>query len=220
MSAFSHSVAHDLRAPLRAVNAFSAIVLKDNAERLDAVSTDRLKRVHAASARMGELIDDLLGLARVSRREIRLRDTDVSAMAESVADSLRAADPGRDVTVSIQPGMRLRCDPGLMRIALENLFGNAWKFTSRVARARIGMDAHRDAQWTTFSVRDNGAGFDMKYVNRLFEAFERLHVDEGFEGTGIGLVTVKRIIQRHNGEVWAESAPGVGTTLSFRLGIE
>lgn len=217
MSAFCHSVAHDFRAPLRAMNAFSAIVLKDNRAKLDEASVDRLKRTNAASKRMGELIDDLLDLTRVSRQEMRFQDVDLSRMAESIADALRHANPEREGAVSIQPGMRLKCDNRLFRFALENLIGNAWKFTSGTAPAKIKIEARRANRWTTYSIRDNGAGFDMKYANRLFEPFERLHTDEQFEGTGIGLATAKRIIQRHKGDIWIESAPGVGTTVFFRL---
>ena len=217
LEAFTYSVSHDLRSPLRAINGFAAIVLDENQAKLGADSVDFLRRIVAAARRMGLLIDDLLALSRVSRQELQTREFDLSALAVEVAAALAQAQPRPDVQVSIQPGMRLDADPGLMRIALENLIGNAWKFSAHTRRAaiEIGNEARDGA--AVYFVRDNGAGFDMQHAARLFKPFQRLHSEAEFEGTGIGLSIVQRVVSRHGGSVWAEGATGRGATFYFTL---
>jgi light-regulated signal transduction histidine kinase (bacteriophytochrome) len=164
------------------------------------------------------LIDDLLGLARVSRRELIRRSIDVSEIAQKVANELHSRHPGREVKVDVAPGLRAEGDPQLLAIVLENLMGNAWKFTSKREDARISVEGRRDGgRATVFSIRDNGAGFDMQYADKLFGAFQRLHSDSDFEGTGIGLATVQRIVVRHGGRIWAEGEPGKGAVFNFTL---
>ena len=218
LETFSYSVAHDLRAPLRAINGYSAIVLEASEGKLDQAAIDNIKRVRTASERMGDVIDDLLNLTQLSRHEMQWRDFNLSELAATVVASLTDAHPERDVLVTIQPDMNINGDPGLMRVVLENLIGNAWKFTAKTGAARIEIGTgQRDGQ-TVYYVRDNGAGFDMKYVHKLFAPFQRLHRSDEFEGTGIGLATVKKIIQRHGGKIWIESAIDAGTTVFFTIG--
>jgi PAS domain S-box-containing protein len=218
LETFSYSVSHDLRAPLRHIGGFSAIVLKANEGKLDAVSVDYLKRINAASERMGLLIDDLLALSRVSRQELNKRNFDLSDLAVQAANSLVEAHPEREVRVTVRPEMKARGDPGLARIVLENLIGNAWKFTARTSEPwiEVGLE-ERDGE-TVYYVRDNGAGFDMKYAHKLFAPFQRLHTDREFQGTGIGLSIVQRIVARHGGRIWAEAEAGKGATFYFTLG--
>jgi light-regulated signal transduction histidine kinase (bacteriophytochrome) len=218
LETFSYSVSHDLRAPLRHIGGFSAIVLKANEGKLDAASVDYLKRINAASERMGLLIDDLLALSRVSRQELNKRDFDLSELAVQAANSLVEAHPEREVRVTVRPEMKARGDPGLARIVLENLIGNAWKFTARTSEPwiEVGLE-ERDGE-TVYYVRDNGAGFDMKYAHKLFAPFQRLHTDREFQGTGIGLSIVQRIVARHGGRIWAEAEAGKGATFYFTLG--
>jgi len=218
LEAFSYSVSHDLRAPLRHISGFSAIVLKENEGKLDEASIDNLKRINAASERMGLVITDLLALARISRQEMRRLTFDLSELSTTVIKNLAQAHPERDVEVVIAPAMTVEGDPGLMHIVLENLLGNAWKFTSRTERARIEVGCEERAGELVYFVRDNGAGFDMKYSAKLFGAFQRLHSPEEFEGTGIGLSMVQRIVARHAGRIWAEAAVGKGATFYFTLG--
>jgi PAS domain S-box-containing protein len=215
LEAFSYSVSHDLRAPLRSIGGFSQILVKKYADRLDATGKDYLERVSRASQRMGELIDDLLKLSRVARGELRREEVDLSAIARSVADDLQDEERGRKVQFRLAEGVRAQGDAKLLRIVLENLLGNAWKFTRKVPEAIIefGM-TEQDGAKTVF-VRDNGAGFNMDYAHKLFGAFQRLHGANEFEGTGIGLATVQRIIHRHGGRVWGEGAPGEGATFYF-----
>jgi two-component system NtrC family sensor kinase len=215
LEAFSYSVSHDLRAPLRGIDAFSQAFLEDYADRLDEKGADYLRRVRAGAQRMGELIDDLLELSRVGRTELRRDQADLSAIAESITADLAGKEPTRHVEVEIQPGLKAHVDSRLIRAALENLFGNAWKFTAHVPKARIEFDAYERDGMTVFFVRDNGSGFDMKYVEKLFNPFQRLHSEAEFPGTGIGLATVNRIIERHGGRVWAEGIVGEGATISF-----
>ncbi len=222
LNSFSYTIAHDMRAPVRAINGFSEMVLKSSEGVLDATAVGHLRRVVEGSRRMGHLIDDLLNLARLSRKDMRRRDCDLSELAAAVVELLRAAQPERHVEVVIAPGMRANGDPGLLRAVLENLIGNAWKFTGKTAAPRIEIGvtagaATEDAQ-TVYQVHDNGAGFDMQYAHKLFAPFQRLHHISEFDGTGIGLATVKKIIQRHGGRVWVESAVEAGTTVSFTLG--
>jgi len=218
LEAFSYSVSHDLRAPLRGIDGFSQILLTRYLDQLDERGQDYLRRVRRASQRMGELIDDLLQLSRISRAELRLTDVDLSALAGEIAEELGRREPARAVEWRIQPGLRARGDAGLLRIVLDNLLGNAWKFTGKLDHAVIEFSLDQDDGEPVFHVRDNGAGFNMAYVHKLFGAFQRLHAADEFEGTGIGLATVQRIIRRHGGYVWAESAAGEGASFHFTIG--
>jgi signal transduction histidine kinase len=218
LEAFSYSVSHDLRAPLRTIDGFSHALLEDCAERLDEAGKDYLNRIRAATQRMGLLIDDLLNLSRLSRAEMKRRILDLSSLANSIASELRKAHPARQIEVRIEKGLVAIADPGLLRVVLENLLSNAWKFTSKreVAQVEFGLDGGKDTP--SFFVRDNGAGFDPAYADRLFGAFQRLHATSEFAGTGVGLATVQRIIHRHGGRIWAESAVDQGATFYFTLG--
>jgi PAS domain S-box-containing protein len=217
LESFSYSVSHDLRAPLRHIGGFSAIVLKANQGKLDEASVDYLKRIEAAVERMGKLIDDLLALASVSRLEMNQQQIDLSNLAGQVVDSLVAAHPDREVLVSVQQDMGAHGDPGLVRIVLENLIANAWKFTSHTDRATMSIGCEQREGETVYFVSDNGAGFDMKYADKLFGAFQRLHTDREFKGTGIGLSIVQRIVARHGGKIWADAKVGEGATFHFTL---
>lgn len=214
LEAFSYSVSHDLRAPLRTIDGFSQILSEDYGDRLDDEGLDYLSRVRAASRHMAELIDDLLDLSRVGRRPLRREGVDLSSLASGIADDLRGMDPEREVDFEIEDGVTARGDIGLLKVALENLLGNAWKFTSRQPRAAIRFGVSGGVYY----VSDDGAGFDEAYKDKLFGAFQRLHGPDEFEGTGIGLATVARIVHRHGGEVWAEGAVGEGATFYFTLG--
>ncbi|MGE0082073.1 MAG: PAS domain S-box protein, partial [Thiohalomonadaceae bacterium] len=216
LEAFSYSVSHDLRGPLRSIDGFSAILADDYADRLDAEGQDYLQRIRAATGRMSELIDGLLRLSRITRADLVREDVDLSALAQTVAESLQLGDPGRAVEFAIEPGVRAHADRALLTVVLENLFGNAWKFTAGRSPARIGFACEQRDGRTVYVVRDNGAGFDMQYAGKLFRPFERLHGRE-YPGTGIGLATVQRIVQRHGGEVWAESREGEGASFYFTL---
>jgi PAS domain S-box-containing protein len=218
LESFAYSVSHDLRSPLRAMIGFGAIVLEANADRLDAESVGYLKRIQAGAKRMEGLIDDLLSLSRVSRHEMQRTEFDLSRLAQKVVDALAQAEPARSVAVTIAPGMLASGDASLVGIALENLIGNAWKFTSRTDGARIEIGAVQADGKTAYFVRDNGAGFDMQYAHKLFDAFERLHPQDTFQGTGIGLSIVQRAVTRHGGRVWAEGEEGHGATFYFTLG--
>ncbi|MDB6109184.1 MAG: sensor hybrid histidine kinase, partial [Pedosphaera sp.] len=217
LESFSYSVSHDLRAPLRIISGFSGFLLEDCADKLGAEGKDSLQAVVAASQRMGELIDDLLQLSRITRSEVRCAPVDLSALARSVADQLRKANPERCVEVLIEPDLITQADARLMRIVLENLLGNAWKFTSQKRDARIEFRRTTREGAPAYFVRDNGAGFDMAYANKLFGAFQRLHSTAEFPGTGVGLATVQRVIHRHGGRVWAEGEVGRGATFYFTL---
>lgn len=218
LESFAYSVSHDLRAPLRSIDGFSRILVEEYGATLDSTAANYLSRVRNASQRMGQLIDDLLSLSRVTRSELKRVRTDLSAIAEAVVQELRGESPDRSVSVSIHPGMSCLADPSLIRIALYNLIGNAWKFTSRRPDARIEFGALIQRSRTVYYVRDNGAGFDMEHAGKLFGAFQRLHSPREFEGTGVGLATVSRIIDRHGGTVWAESVVDQGATFYFTLG--
>lgn len=218
LEAFSYSVSHDLRAPLRSIDGFSRALLEDYSDKLDEHGRDFLNRVRRATQRMGHLIDALLNLSRVTRADLTREPVDLSAMAESVLEDLRETEPDRRVCVEIAPGLHGSADPKLVRVALENLIGNAWKFTARreEARIEIGVEKSDDGP-DVFFVRDNGAGFDMAYASKLFGAFQRLHSANEFPGTGIGLATVQRIIRRHGGRVWAHGEVDRGATIYFTL---
>jgi light-regulated signal transduction histidine kinase (bacteriophytochrome) len=217
LEAFSYSVSHDLRGPLRSIDGFSQILLKNYHDQLDATGRDYLQRVRRASQRMGHLIDDLLQLSQVARGPLRREPVDLSEIAEHVADDLCRMNPERKVRFVLQAGLSVRADSGLMRIAMDNLFGNAWKYTSKKVEAEIEFGKRSIDREEVFFVRDNGDGFNMDYVHKLFGTFQRLHGTDEFEGTGIGLATVQRIIHRHNGRVWAEGKEGQGATFYFTL---
>jgi light-regulated signal transduction histidine kinase (bacteriophytochrome) len=210
-------VSHDLRAPLRSIEGFSQALLEDYGTALDEQGRDYLQRVSNGAARMSELIDDLLALSRVSRSEMLRGPVDLSALATTVAQTLQARTPQRPVSVEIAPGLSAEGDVRLLQIALENLLGNAWKFTRKQPQPRIEFGVTEQDGMSVYFVRDNGAGFDMQYVDKLFGVFQRLHRAEEFEGTGIGLATVHRIIARHGGRVWAEAALNQGATFYFTL---
>jgi signal transduction histidine kinase len=217
LEAFSYSVSHDLRAPLRRIDGFSQALIEDDADRLSAKGTEHLGRIRAGAQRMAELIDDLLRLSRVSRGEFKKDRVDLSATVGLVIAELRKANPERAVEVVVQDGVTVVADARLVRIVLENLLGNAWKFTSKTERARVEFGSRHGDDGTVYFVKDNGAGFDMKYASRLFGAFQRLHAEKEFPGTGIGLATVQRIVQRHGGRIWVEASVGSGATFQFTL---
>lgn len=217
LKAFSYSVSHDLRAPLRAIDGFSRALLEDYAGLIDATGKDYLQRVRNSAQHMGTLIDDMLKLSRVTQATLQPEPVDLGSMAEAVVAQLRRQNPTRDVRVDIAPGLHAVGDPGLLRIMLENLLDNAWKYTGKTAAAQIIFDASQQDGETVFRVCDNGAGFDMQYADKLFGAFQRLHRRDEFEGTGVGLATVRRIVHRHGGRVWARALPDQGATFHFTL---
>ncbi len=217
LEAFSYSVSHDLRAPLRSIDGFSSILLEDYADKLDAEGCDNLGRVRAAAQRMSELIDDLLNLSRCTRAELHREQVDLSALARAVVADLRQREPGRAVELAVADGIVAGGDPRLLRVVLDNLLGNAWKFTGRREHARIEFGAVRRIGRMDCFVRDNGAGFDAAYAARLFGAFQRLHSSAEFPGSGIGLATVQRIVHRHGGRVWAEGEVDKGATFWFNI---
>lgn len=218
LETFSYSVSHDLRAPLRSIHGFSQAILDDYSDRLDDVGRGYLNRVCSAAQRMGQLIDDLLQLSRVTRTEPALQDVDLSGTIAAIAQELRDREPRRVVDFIISPGVRVQADPRLLRIALENLLENAWKFTSRKPTARIEFGLDNSKADPVYFIRDNGAGFDMAFADKLFSPFQRLHSPAEFPGTGIGLANVQRVIQKHGGLLWAESALEKGATFYFTLG--
>jgi len=217
LEAFSYSVAHDLRAPLRSMDGFSNALLEDYGDQVGAEGKTYLTNVRDAAQQMAQLIDDLLALSRVSRAELRRERIDLAGIARSVLARLQTMDPDRSVQAVIPEEVIASGDPRLLGIVMENLIGNAWKFTSQKPRARIELGHRPEAGRSVYFVHDNGAGFDMAYVQKLFGVFQRLHSAIEFEGTGIGLVTVQRIIHRHGGTVWAEGEVGHGATISFTL---
>jgi light-regulated signal transduction histidine kinase (bacteriophytochrome) len=210
-------VAHDLRAPLRGINGMAEILLESKLQQLDADGQKYLQFIHEYSHRMAQLIEDLLKLSRITRSELSLESLDLSALVREVAKQLSDANPGRRVDLLVAEGIVATADPRLLRVALENLLGNAWKFTGKRASARIefGVEQHEGAP--VYFIRDNGAGFDMAYAGKLFGVFQRLHPLTEFEGTGVGLATAQRILTRHGGRIWAESAINKGATFYFTL---
>jgi DNA-binding response OmpR family regulator len=218
LEAFSYSVSHDLRAPLRTISAFTYAIIEDFGDHMDDRARDHIRRVLAATARMSDLIDALLELARISRAPIGRHRVDLSQLATIVLDELSRREPTRAVALDVTPGIVIDADARLMRILLDNLLGNAWKFTARAEPAQIvvGREARGDDDTVLF-VRDNGAGFDMSQVDRMFTPFQRLHHDTEFVGTGIGLATVRRIVERHGGKIWAEGSVGGGAKISFTV---
>jgi PAS domain S-box-containing protein len=217
LEAFSYSVSHDLRAPLRSIDGFSMALLEDYSAQLPEKGQNYLMRVRTNAQRMAELIDDLLGLARVTRASVERTPVDLSALAENILGELQHEQPERHVKLLITPGLTAEADASLLRIALTNLLNNAWKFTSKQAEAQIEFGLQEQNGEQIYFVRDNGAGFDMTYVGKLFGAFQRLHAATEFPGTGIGLAIVQRIFHKHGGRVWAEGAVDRGATFYFTL---
>jgi PAS domain S-box-containing protein len=217
LETFSYSVSHDLRSPLRSIDGFSQALLEDYTDKLDEQGQDYLKRLRGASQKMGELIDGLLKLSRLTRSEMHEEKVDMSALAGEIAQRLREEQPDRRADFVIDTGLITRGDPQLLRVLLENLIGNAWKFTSQTPQAKIEFSTTRNGDKKAYFIRDNGAGFDMAYAGKLFGAFQRLHDTAEFPGTGIGLATVQRIINRHGGTIWAKGEVGKGATFYFTL---
>lgn len=218
LQAFSYSVSHDLLAPLRALNGFATILQHDYAERLDGQGRDYLERMRRAALRMSELIDGLLSLSRVSRQPLRREPADLSGMVQEVLEECRHQEPQRRVDIAVEPRMVVDGDVALVRSLVQNLVLNAWKYSSRREHARIEVGRLAGRGESIFYVRDNGVGFDMRYADKLFGAFQRMHAREQYDGIGIGLATAKRIVDRHGGRIWAESAPEQGATFYFTLG--
>lgn len=217
LEAFNYSVAHDLRAPLRAIDSFSQLLTERHSQQLDSEALGYLNRVRGATTRMSQLIDALLALAQVGRGQLQPINMDFTHLVQSVAGEIAAAHADRNVAITIAPKMRAYGDPRLIRIVVANILENAWKFTGQRQRAFVEVGPCQNTAQPTFYVRDNGAGFDPAQASRLFGAFQRLHADREFPGTGIGLAIVQRVIARHGGSVWAESLPDQGATFYFTL---
>lgn len=218
LDAFTHSVAHDLRAPLRGINGMADILFESNLQQLDSDGQKYLRFIHDSGTRMAQLIEDLLTLSRTTRGELIRHPLDLSGLVREVVRQLRETHPNRQVDIVVTDGVRADADPRLLRAALENLLGNAWKFTGKQAAGRIEFGVDEKQREPVFFIRDNGAGFDMTYADKLFGVFQRLHAASEFEGSGVGLATVQRIIARHGGRIWAESAVNRGATFYFTLG--
>lgn len=218
LEAFSYSVSHDLRAPLRTIDGFSKILLEDYADVLDDDGKQYLQRIGTGTERMSQLIDDLLHLSRLTRREFHPTMVNLSILAQEISERLQKTNPDHRAEISIQPGLEVEGDKGLLEIALENLLENAWKYSSKTERPQIEFGLLRQAEQDTYYVRDNGAGFNMEYAHKLFDPFQRLHGKDDFPGTGLGLAIVQRIIHRHGGRIWAEAATGKGACFYFTLG--
>ena len=218
LEAFSYTVAHDLRAPIRVVEGFTRILKEDYGRQIDRVGNEHLDRVMAAAARMDQMIDAMLTLARLSSQPLAMQPVNLSQTALWIVEDLRRAAPEREADIEIETGLAAQGDPTLLRLVLENLLGNAWKYSQRTPRARIVFAAEAAADGLRgFVVRDNGAGFDMRSAERLFGLFQRLHSASEFAGTGVGLASVRRIVRRHGGEIWAEAEPGRGASFHFTL---
>lgn len=217
LEAFSYTVSHDLRAPVRAVEGFARILIEEHAASLDGEGKRLLEVVRSNAHRMGQMVDDLLRLARVGRQELRREPIDMARVVEEQLADLAEDEPGRSVEVELAPLPPVVGDPGLVRQVTANLLGNAWKFTSRRQDARISIRGQRNGPMVEYAITDNGAGFDMKYAGKLFGVFQRLHRSDEYEGTGVGLAVVHRIVERHGGRIWAESEPGRGATFHFTL---
>ena len=217
LEAFCYSVSHDLRSPLRAIDGFSQALLEDMDGKLDADAVGHLARIRAATQRMAALIDDLLSLSRITRTDLVVKRVDLSAMARAACDELAAAQPDRTVSVVVEDGLHAMGDARLLRQVLENLLGNAWKFTAKHDAPSVEFRGRSGTDGQVFLVKDNGAGFDPEYADRLFGVFQRLHAMTDFPGTGVGLAIVDRILKRHGGRIWAESAVGRGATFYFTL---
>jgi light-regulated signal transduction histidine kinase (bacteriophytochrome) len=218
LEAFAYSVSHDLRAPLRAINGFAVALAEDCAPALGDVGRGHLDRIRAGSDRMDELIRSLLELSRITRAELERAGVDLSSLAAAVGSDLAQSNRDRKVELVVAPGLRVDADPALLRVVLTNLLGNAWKFTGHTASPRVEVGVIAEGpEAPVYFVRDNGAGFDMRYAGQLFGAFQRLHSSREFPGTGIGLATVQRVVHRHGGRVWAEAALDRGATFYFTL---
>jgi light-regulated signal transduction histidine kinase (bacteriophytochrome) len=217
LEAFSYSIAHDLRTPIRAVTSFSQILLEDAKSKLNEDEAESLNRIIAAGKYMAQLVDDILSLATVTRKEMKFVTVDVSALCIEEANRLQQSDPDRRVRWTIEDGLTAWGDQKALAIMINNLLSNAWKFTRNVSEPYIEFGEVQEPGEQTYYISDNGVGFDMRFASKLFRAFERLHSDEEFEGTGIGLATVRHIILRHRGEIWVKSAVGKGTTVYFQL---
>jgi signal transduction histidine kinase len=217
LDAFAYSVSHDLRAPLRSIDGFSQVLLEDYGAQLDDAGRDSLQRVRAASQRMATLIDDLLKLARVTRAEMRTERVDLTGMARDIVADIQRTTPDRQVEFAIAPGLEAEGDARLLRVVLDNLLRNGWKYTGKQPQPRVEFTAVDENGDRVFVIKDNGAGFDMKYADKLFGVFQRLHSTAEFEGTGVGLATVRRIITRHGGRIWAEGVVDQGATFYFTL---
>jgi light-regulated signal transduction histidine kinase (bacteriophytochrome) len=217
LEAFSYSVSHDLRAPLRSIDGFSQALLEDYSGKLDATGRNYLDKIRKATQHMGLLIDDMLKLSRVTRAEFKRESVDLSKMVRAIILTLRQNNPARDVKISIQKDIIIDGDRYLLEIALTNLIDNAWKFTGKQKHPHVEFGATLKENEKIFFIRDNGVGFDMSYVGKLFGAFQRLHTADEFAGTGIGLATVQRIINRHGGKIWAEGEVGKGATFYFTI---
>ena len=218
LESFSYSVSHDLKAPLRSITGFSQVIQQDYADILDDEGKDLLNRVVGNTRRMSELIDDLLELSRLGRKELEIQSVDFDTLTQGVTKSFLDRYPDRKVDINFQRLGNVMADPGLIKIVMENLLGNAWKYTSKKPHASIKIGKYLENGETVFFVEDDGAGFDMQYSDKLFGAFQRLHKPQEFEGTGIGLATVQRIVKRHGGRVWANSELNQGTTFCFTIG--
>lgn len=217
-AAFSFTLSHDLRAPVRVVEGFARILKEDYGRQLDRIGNDHVDRVLVAAARMNSMIDAMLSMARLSTQPLARQPVNLSQLASYVVDDLRRNTPDRHVDVTIEPGLQAHGDPTLLRQMLDNLLSNAWKYSARCTQARISFTiAERDGQ-RVFEIKDNGAGFDMRSADRLFGLFQRLHSANDFPGTGIGLASVQRIVRRHGGDIWAEAEPGRGARFCFTLG--
>jgi two-component system NtrC family sensor kinase len=217
LEAFSYSVSHDLRAPLRAIDGFSLALVEDCNEQLDDAGKRYLAQVRTSAQRMGELIDDLLQLSRISRADLRRESVDLGELAKEVLDTLQKNQPERTISFNAQPDLLVMADRRLMRVVLENLLGNAWKFTSKTLEPCIAFGMEMQSDSLVYFIRDNGAGFNMQYAEKLFKAFQRLHSEAEFPGIGVGLATVQRVIERHGGRIWAEGKADAGATFSFTL---
>lgn len=217
LDSFSHSVSHDLRAPLRVVDGFANIVLEDYGEQLDDLGREHLKRIVAAGQRMNAMIDTLLSLSRMTSREIDRERVDLSRLARELADELRTQDPARATEFVLADGLVVEGDRTLLRLVLQNLMGNAWKFSAKVVQPRVEFGARDENGKPVYLVRDNGAGFDMRFAEKMFGLFQRFHSSNEFPGTGVGLATVQRIVRKHGGRIWADSQPGQGATFFFTL---
>jgi len=217
LEAFAYAVSHDLRAPLRSMSGFSQLLQELPAGQFDDKSKHYLHRIHEASRRMSSLIEDLLSLSRINRSELTPRPVDLTQLATDTAAVVRERYPNRDVSLHIEPGLAAYGDARLLRIALENLLDNAWKYTAHTQAARVDVGSQLDEGTRTYFVRDNGVGFDMAYSAKLFGPFQRLHAETQYPGTGIGLVTVQRILARHGGRIWAQAAPNQGATFYFTI---
>ena len=220
LESFCYAVSHDLRGPLRSIDGFSQALLQDCLPQLPADGQRFLQRIRASTQRMGQLIEDLLTLSKVSRGELRKLEIDLSDLARHAVAELAQREPARNVEVTVWDNMQAQADPRLLRAALENLIANAWKFTAKAEQPRIEIGCLRDGERSTYFVRDNGVGFDMAYADKLFGAFQRLHAEQEFPGTGIGLATVQRIVHRHGGRIWANAAQGKGATFFFTLAAD